>query len=173
MTAAGGSGAGGGIDAAGGSAGVDALVSDAGFARDFAARAGAALAAGAPSWTCATALPTVPVADASAVHDVIHAFVASVVGVSAADVTENDQPACGDPMYADCAERFAHDCAKSGGDIYNTVRPLAAELESNARSVGETIWAPTAMTGDVSFSGISDDGMLVGMIVFNGTYPCR
>jgi hypothetical protein len=170
---AGGGGVGGGGAGGQGTAGafVDAALSDAGFAWDFAARASAALAAGAPSWTCATALPTVPVADTNAVHDVIHAFVAQVVAVSVADVTENDPP-CGAPMNATCANHFAHDCAKSGGNIYDTVVPLATELEATAQSVEETIWVPTSMTGDVAMSGISD-GMLVGMIVFNGMYPCR
>jgi hypothetical protein len=113
----------------------------------------------------------VPVADANAARDVIHAFVASVVGVPPGDVTVEDGP-CGITMPTTCAVRFAHDCAKSGGAIYDTVVPLAEELEANADSVEETIWVPAGMTGDVVMSGISD-GLLVGMVVFNGTYSCR
>jgi hypothetical protein len=155
----------------GGRAGNDALAGDGGFASDFVGRAGAALAAGAPSWTCATTLPTVPVADGNAAREVIRAFVAAVVGVPAGDVTVTDG-ACGVTMPTTCATRFAHDCAKSGGAIYDTVVPLANELEANADLVEETIWVPLGMTGDVVMSGISD-GLLVGMVVFNGTYACR
>jgi hypothetical protein len=83
---------------------------------------------------------------------------------------------CGGSMLATCATRFAHDCAKSGGAIYETVAPLAQELEANATAIEETIWTPVpngiAMAADVVMSGITD-GLLVGMVVFNGQYPCH
>jgi hypothetical protein len=146
-------------------------VCDGGFAADFAARAAPALAAGAPPWTCATTLPTVPVADTSAARDVIRTFIAGVVGVPAADLEMVEGP-CNLPSTTTCPLRFAHDCAKSGGAIYDTVLPLAQELDANASSVEETIWIPPAMTGDVVLSGISD-GVLVGMVVFNAAYACH
>jgi hypothetical protein len=79
-------------------------------------------------------------------------------------------------MPTTCAIRFAHDCAKSGGAIYDAVAPLSQELEANATEVEETIWTPMqngiSMGADVVMSGISD-GLLVGMIVFNGMYACH
>lgn len=147
---------------------------DAGFASDFTARASAALAAGAPSWTCATALPNVPVADAQGARDAVRQFIAQVVGVPAADIMMNVQP-CNSATPPGCAVTFAHDTAKSGGSIYYTVDPLARELEANATSVEETIWVPMqngmAFAADVVVSGTSD-GMLVGMVVFNAPYAC-
>jgi hypothetical protein len=150
---------------------------DAGFAADFSARARASLASGAPSWTCATALPTVPVADTASMREAVRQFIAQVVGVPAADITLMVSPYCGAAMPANsCATTFAHDTAKSGGSIYYSVAPLAQELESNATDVEETIWTPMqngmTLAADVVMSGISD-GLLVGMIVFNAPYACQ
>jgi hypothetical protein len=79
-------------------------------------------------------------------------------------------------MPTTCATIFAHDTAKSGGSIYDTSWPLAQELEANATAIEVSIWTP--MQGDLSLqpavtmSGIAD-GLLVGMVVFNATYPCH
>jgi hypothetical protein len=148
----------------------DAAGTDAGFAWDFSVRANAALAS-TPAWTCAATLPTVPVADSTAARDVIQSFVARVTGVAVSDVSVTEGP-CNTPTTTSCSERFAHDCAKSGGDTYNIVLPLAEELEAQAGSVEETIWVPASMTGNVVLSGIVD-GLLVGMVVFNGELSCR
>jgi hypothetical protein len=150
---------------------------DAGFAADFSARASAALASGAPSWTCATALPNVPVADTASMRAAVRQFVAHVVGVPAADIMMTVSPYCGSAMPANsCATTFAHDTSKSGGSIYYSVAPLAQELEANATDVEETIWVPMqngmTLEGDVVMSGISE-GMLVGMVVFNSPYACH
>jgi hypothetical protein len=163
-------GAGGGVQGTAGAAGGSA---DGGFVADFTPRAKAALAAGAPSWICATTLPTVPVADAAAAREAVRQFVAQVAGVSAADAAVRAQT-CGAPN-ASCAATFAHDCAKSGGDIYNTVAPLAEELNASATAVEETIWTP--MQNGISYgaavvlSGISD-GTLVGLADFNYAVAC-
>ena len=75
-----------------------------------------------------------------------------------------------------CATTFAHETAKSGGSIYDTVDPLAQELVASATDVEDTIWVPMqngeSLPGDVVLSGISD-GMLVGMAVFNAPYACH
>jgi hypothetical protein len=171
------------MDASAGSGGAggssaDAIefdVADAGFAADFSARAAPALAAGAPSWTCATALPTVPVADPDAARDAVRQFIAQVVGVPPADIAVTI-PMCGAAMPTTCATRFSHDVAKSGGSIYYTVVPLAQELEANATAVEETIWTPMqngiSFEAEVVMSGISD-GLLVGMIIFNAMRACH
>jgi len=150
---------------------------DAGFAAAFSARARAALASGAPSWTCATALPTVPVADTASMRDAVRQFIAQVVGVPAADIMMTVSPYCGTAMPANsCATTFAHDTAKSGGSIYYSVAPLAQDLEANATDVEETIWVPMqngmTLAADVVMSGISDR-LLVGMVVFNAPYACQ
>jgi hypothetical protein len=146
---------------------------DGGFAPDFTARAGTALAAGAPSWVCATVLPNVPVADAAAARDAVGEFIAQVVGVPPTDIAVTVQN-CG-AGTASCAVTFAHDVSKSGGSVYNTVAPLAQELDANAAAVEETIWVPmkdgTNFAADVVMSGISD-GVLVGMVVFNYPSTC-
>ena len=152
-------------------------MTDGGFAADFSARARAALAAGAPSWTCATALPNVAVADVESMLNAVRQFVAQVVGVAPGDILMTVSPYCGAAMPQNsCANTFAHETAKSGGSIYDTVDPLAQELVANAASVEDTIWVPTqdaeSLPGDVALSGISD-GMLVGIVVFNAPYACR
>ena len=156
----------------------DAAGSDAtngGFAADFSARARAALAAAAPSWTCATSLPNVPVADAAAAREAVGQFIAQVVGVPVADIMVNVQT-CNSPTFPDCAVAFAHDTAKSGGSIYSTADPLASELEANATSIEDTIWEPMqnglTLPGDAVMSGIAG-GTLVGMVVFNAPYACQ
>jgi hypothetical protein len=173
------SGGAGGLGGSAGSGGhpLDASgfdATDAGFAADFTARAGAALAAGAPSWVCATTLPAVPVTDTASMRDAVRQFIAQVVGVPAADIMMNVQP-CNSVTPPGCAVTFAHDTAKSGGSIYNAVDPLAKELEANASLVEETIWVPMQngmqFAADVVMSGISD-GMLVGMVVFNYPSTC-
>jgi len=177
--AAGASGTGGGVGAAGtGGAGVvDASTEtiDAGFAMDFAARAGTAIAAAAPPWTCATSLPTVPVADADAAREAVRQFIAQVVGVPASDITVTIQE-CATSMTASCATIFAHDTAKSGGSIYDTAWPLAQELEANASAIEVSIWTPMqnglSLQPAVIMSGIAD-GLLTGLVVFNSTYPCH
>jgi hypothetical protein len=140
---------------------------------DFTARAGAVLAAGATSWVCATTLPNVPVADAAAAREAVRQFIAHVVGVPPMDIAVTVQR-CG-AGTATCAVTFSHDVAKSGGNIYNTVAPLADELNATAKAVEETIWVPMQngmnFAADVVMSGISD-GMLVGMIVFNYPSTC-
>jgi len=143
---------------------------DTNFAWDFAARAREALA-DTPAWTCATALPTVPVSGQTEARNAIQAFVARVVGLPISDIAITEG-LCGAPSQTTCAARFAHDCAKSGGDTYNRVVALAEELQGRADSVEETIWVPTNQTGNVVLSGISN-GLLVGMVVFNGDYPCH
>jgi hypothetical protein len=150
---------------------------DAGFASDFTARAGATLATAAPSWTCATALPAVPVADAAAARDAVRQFIAQVVGVPATDITVTVQTcAASMPNLTPCATTFAHDTAKSGGSIYDAVAPLAQELEANATAIEETIWRPMqngiTFPADVVMSGIAG-GLLVGMVAFNAPYTCR
>jgi hypothetical protein len=152
-----------------------AETTDAGFVANFSSRASAALAAGAPPWACATALPDVPVADAAAAREAVRQFISHVVGVPAADIMVNVQP-CNSTTPPGCAVTFAHDTAKSGGSIYSTVDPLAKELEANATAVEETIWVPMqngmTLEADVVMSGISD-GVLVGMVVFNSPYACH
>ena len=81
-------------------------------------------------------------------------------------------PECSTPNTTTCAERFAHDTAKSGGSIYNTARPLALELEAAATAVEETIWSPPMFSAVVVMSGIAD-GVLVGMAVFNTPNVCN
>jgi hypothetical protein len=148
---------------------------DAGFAADFSNRATSALIAGAPPWTCATALPNVPVADSAAARNAVRQFISRVVAVPASDIMVNVQP-CNSMTPPGCAVTFAHDTAKSGGQIYYAVDPLAKELEANAISVEETIWVPMqngmTLEADVVMSGISD-GLLVGMVVFNSPYACH
>jgi pilus assembly protein FimV len=172
--AAGASGAAGEGGARSDAGGFDAT--DAGFAVDFSARADGALAAGAPSWTCATALPNVPVADAAAARAAVAQFISQVVGVPVADISSTVQMCGAGPGLTPCATVFAHDAAKSGGSIYDAVAPLASELEANATATEVTIWVPMqngmTLPGDVSMSGISD-GLLVGMVVFNAPYACR
>jgi hypothetical protein len=150
-------------------------VTDGGFASAFTTQAGAALAAGAPSWACATTLPNVPVTDTASMRDAVRAFIARVVGVPGADIMMNVQP-CNSATPPACAVTFAHDTAKSGGSIYYTAMPLAQQLEANATAVEETIWVPmqdgATLAGNVVMSGISD-GMLVGMVVFNAPYACH
>jgi hypothetical protein len=167
------SGAGGGIGGSADAWSVDA--SDAGFAADFAARARTGLASAAPSWTCATALPSVAVADAAAARDAVRQFIAQVVGVPATDILVSAQT-CGATMSTTCATTFAHDTGKSGGSIYFTAMPLADELEANATDVEVTLWTPMqngmTLPGDPVMSGISD-GLLVGMVVFNAPYACQ
>jgi hypothetical protein len=168
-----------GLDAGSGGAGgsggggSDGGYGDGGFTADFTARANTALAAGAPSWVCATTLPNVPVADAAAARDAVRQFIAQVVGVPSTDIAVTVQN-CGSGT-ATCAVTFAHDCAKSGGNIYNTVAPLADELNATATSVEETIWVPMqngmSFAADVVLSGISD-GLLVGMVDFNYPTTC-
>jgi len=158
-----------------GSGGNDGGFGDGGFAADFTARADAALAAGAPSWVCATTLPNVPVADVAAARDAVRQFIAQIVGVAPADIMMTVQM-CGAAMPANsCAATFAHDCSKSGGNIYNTVAPFADELNTTATDVEETIWVPmqngSSFAGDVVLSGISD-GLLVGMVDFNYPSTC-
>jgi hypothetical protein len=162
-----------GVDA--GTGGQDGGHGDGGFAADFTSRATTALAAGAPSWVCATALPNVPVSDTASMRDAVRQYIAQVVGVAPADITMTVQ-ACGAAMPANsCAVTFAHDCAKSGGNIYNTVAPLADELNATAAAVEETIWVPMqngiSFSGDVVMSGISG-GVLVGMVDFNYPSTC-
>jgi hypothetical protein len=177
-TTAGAAGASGSTGAAGSPPDASGFEStDAGFAADFGARARAALASGAPSWTCATALPNVPVSDSASMRDAVRQFIARVVGVPPADIMMTVSPYCGAAMPANsCANTFAHDTAKSGGSIYNTVAPLAQELDANATQVEETIWVPMqngmSLAADVVMSGISN-GMLVGMVVFNAPYACQ
>jgi hypothetical protein len=177
--AAGSASAGGMIGSAGaGDESVDASGldrTDAGFASDFSTQARAALAAAAPSWTCATTLPNVPVADTAGMRDAVRQFIASVVGVPPADIMMNLQP-CDSATPPGCAVIFAHDTAKSGGSIYYTAMPLAQVLEANATSVEDSVWVPMqdglTLPGDAVMSGISD-GMLVGMVVFNAPYACQ
>jgi hypothetical protein len=171
-------GSGGAVGAAGaGGAGVDARseTADAGFALDFAARAGGAIAAAAPPWTCATSLPTEPVADADAAREAVRQFIARVVGVPAGDITVTVQE-CATSMTASCASIFAHDTAKSGGAIYDTAWPLAQELEANANAIEVSIWTPMqsglSLQPAVVMSGTAD-GLLTGLAVFNSTYPCH
>lgn len=170
---AGGSGSGGAGGSPADASGSDAT--DGRFAADFTARARAALASGAPSWTCATALPNVPVADAAAARDAVRQFIAQVVGVPSSDIMMSVQT-CGITMPTTCATTFAHDTAKSGGAIYDSVAPLAQELEANATDVEVTIWVPMqnglTLAADVVMTGISD-GLLVGMVVFNAPYVCQ
>jgi len=78
---------------------------------------------------------------------------------------------CSTPSTNTCAEIFAHDTAKSGGQIYNTARPLALELEAAATAVEVTIWTPPTFQAVVVMSGIAD-GVLVGMAVFNDANVC-
>jgi hypothetical protein len=148
---------------------------DAGFAWDFAARAGAAIGAAAPAWTCATSLPTVAVADAAAAREAVRQFIARVVGVPPTDITVTMQ-GCGASMPTTCATVFAHDTAKSGGSIYDTSWPLAQELEANATAIEVAIWSPMqnglTLQPVVTMTGIAG-GFLVGMVVFNDTYPCH
>jgi hypothetical protein len=131
------------------------------------------LAAVAPSWTCDTALPTVPVADIAAAHDAIRQYVAQVVGLAPADLDMTVQE-CDTPMTITCSGRFAHDASKSGGPVYPTVMSLGDELEANAFSVEETFWIPagTGAAAAIVLSGISD-GQLVGMVIFEAAYPCH
>jgi hypothetical protein len=156
-------------------AGFDAA--DAGFAVNFTARARADLAAGAPPWTCATALPNVPVTDTASMRDAVRQFIARIVGVPPADIMMTVSPYCGAAMPGtSCASTYSHDVSKSGGAIYDTVAPLARELDANATAVEETIWVPMqngmSLQSDVVMSGISD-GTLVGMVVFNSAYACH
>jgi hypothetical protein len=173
-----GSGGTGGIPGSAGSGGGPADgggfdATDAGFAADFASQARTALAAVAPSWTCDTALPTVPVADAAAAHDAIRQYVAQVVGLAPADVDMTVQE-CDTPTTITCSGRFAHDASKSGGNIYPTVMSLGDELEANATSVEETFWIPagTGAAAAIVLSGISD-GQLVGIVIFEAAYACQ
>jgi hypothetical protein len=165
----------GGAPSTGGAGGGYGGYPDGGFVPDFTARAAAVLAAGAPSWVCATALPTVPVSDTASMRDAVRQYIAEVVGVPPANIMMTVQM-CGAAMPANsCAVTFAHDCAKSGGNIYNTVAPLADELNATATAVEETIWVPMqngiSFAGDVVMSGISD-GLLVGMVDFNYSSTC-
>jgi hypothetical protein len=150
------------------------VATDAGFATDFSTQARAGLAAGAPSWVCATTLPTVAVTDTASMRDAVRQFIAQVVGVPPADIMMNVQP-CNSATPPGCAVTFAHDTAKSGGSIYYAVDPLAKELEANATAVEETIWVPMqngiSFAADVVMSGISN-GQLVGMVVFNYPSTC-
>lgn len=146
-----------------------------GFAADFVPRAQAALAAAAPTWTCATTLPAVPVADSNAVRDVVRAFIAAAVNVAPADITMTTDE-CSTPSTATCAEVFAHDTASTGGALYDTARPLAQELQANTTDVEVSIWVPMkdGLTLPAVFvmTGISD-GVLVGMAVFNTPDVCN
>jgi len=146
-----------------------------GFAADFIPRARAALKAGAPTWTCATTLPTVGIADSEAVRDAVRAFIAQAVDVAPADITMSTQT-CSTPSSAACSQVFAHDTEKSGGGIYDTVNPLAQELEANTTNVEVSIWVPMkdgiTLPAVVVMTGISD-GWLVGMAVFNTPDVCN
>ena len=146
-----------------------------GFAADFIPRAQAALKAGAPTWTCATTLPTVRVADTDAVRDTVRAFIAQAVDVAPADITMSTQT-CSTPSSAACSQVFAHDTEKSGGGIYDTANPLAQELEANTTNVEVSIWVPMkdgiTLPAVVVMTGISD-GWLVGMAVFNTPDVCN
>jgi hypothetical protein len=148
---------------------------DADFALEFGTRAGAAMAAAAPPWTCATSLPAVPVADAAAAHAAVNQFIAQVVGVPATDIAVSLQP-CGPSLSADCAVVFAHDTAKSGGAIYDTAWPLAQELEASAAAIEVAAWTPMrdglSLEPAATMSGIAG-GLLVGLVVFYDTYPCH
>jgi len=163
--------------AAGGAGGMtgppDAATGDGGFATDFASRAAPELAAHAPPWTCATTLPTVAVADATAARDVIRQFVAQIAGFAPGDVGPESQT-CGASTSTSCATFFAHDVAKNGGSLYDTVVPFAQELEANATNVESTLWIPTGSGGAIAIvmSGIAD-GMLVGMVQFEAPYACN
>jgi len=121
-------------------------------------------------WTCATTLPNVPVADAAEARNVVRAFIAGATGVAPTDITMNVQE-CSTPNTNSCAERFAHDTAKSGGSIYDTARPLAIELEAAATAVEETIWTQPTFQAVLVMNGIAD-GVLVGMAVFNDPNVC-
>ena len=100
----------------------------------------------------------------------MRAFIAETVGVAATDIVMAVQE-CSTPSTNTCAEIFAHDTAKSGGQIYNTARPLALELEAAATAVEVTIWTPPTFQAVVVMSGIAD-GVLVGMAVFNDANVC-
>jgi len=145
-----------------------------GFASRFAVEARAAIAASAPSWTCGSVLPAVPVADYQEAQTATRQLIAQVVGVPAADIamTVNE---CATPTTVSCAQRFAHDLGKSGGSLMNGLLASAQDLEMNATSVQEIIWVPRqgdlTLPGNVSLSGIAG-GVLVGMVVFNAPYDC-
>ena len=101
----------------------------------------------------------------------MRAFIAGAVGAAPTDIRLTVQE-CSTPNTTTCAERFAHDTAKSGGQIYSTARPLALELEAAATAVEETIWNPLMFSAVVVMSGIAD-GVLVGMAVFNDPIVCN
>jgi hypothetical protein len=101
----------------------------------------------------------------------VRAFIAGAFGVAATDIVMTVQE-CSTPSTNTCAERFAHDTAKSGGSIYNAARPLALELEAAATAVEDTIWTPLTFQAVVVMSGIAD-GVLVGMAVFNDPNVCH
>lgn len=146
-----------------------------GFVADFVPRAQAALAAAAPTWTCATTLPAVPVADGDAVRDVVRGFIADALDVAPADITMMTEE-CSTPTTTTCAEVFAHDTASTGGALYDTVRPLAQELQANTTDVEVSVWVPMkdgmSLPPVFVMTGISD-GVLVGMAVFNTPDVCN
>ena len=135
----------------------------------------AALKSAAPSWTCATTLANVPVADGAAARNAVRAFIAQALGVAPTDITMTAQQ-CSTPSTTSCAQHFAHDTAASGGPIYDTAAPLAKELEANATAVEVAIWVPMkdgiTLQSVVVMSGIAD-GVLVGMVVFNTPNVCN
>jgi len=134
-----------------------------------------ALAAAAPTWTCATTLPAVPVADGDAVRDVVRAFIAEAVNFAPADISMMTEQ-CSTPSTTTCAEVFAHDTASTGGALYDSARPLAQELEANTTHVEVSIWTPIkdGLTLPAIFimTGISD-GTLVAMAVFETPDVCN
>ena len=157
--------------AEGGAAGAAAAAPKGGFAAEFTPRAHAALKVAAPTWTCATTLPNVPVADGAEARNAVRAFIAGALGVAPTDITTTVQE-CSTPSTNTCAEIFAHDTAKSGGSIYDTARPLAIELEAAVSAVEVTIWTTPTFPAVVVMSGMAD-GVLVGMAVFNTPNVCN
>ena len=175
--ASGGGGAGGTMSpgGAGGNGGTglqDAASSDSGFAADFADRVRAAVAQGGTPSTCASALPAIPVASAEEARAAVGAFVAEVRAVAPATLSVLVVE-CGTPTTASCAGRFQHDLYKSNGIYGESLYPLAVELESRGSFVEETIWSANdgSSSADVCISGVVD-GLLVGVVMFNGRQTC-
>ena len=122
--------------------------------------------------TCASPLPAVPVAGPADARAAVRASISGALGVApeALSVTVGE---CGLPSTASCARRFQHDVYKSSGTTGDALYPLAEELESRGTSVEETIWVPmdALPDADVCISGIVD-GLLVGVVFFNGRHDC-
>jgi len=150
----------------------DVSVGDATFAADFASRVRMATAQVGTSSTCASPLPAVPVASADDARAAVRALIAGSLGVAPEALSVTVVP-CGLPSTATCANRFLHDVYKSAGTTGDALYPLAEELESRGTSVEETIWIRMDASPDavVCISGIVD-GLLVGVVFFNGRQDC-